>query len=536
MTGPQGMGPLIPGGGVPGFPGGGGPALLEWFDDFDRANGNIDDVDHPWVVTDFTGITSVSSVQINGNKVRLEASRSRARWNLQATGLDQWSQVTVDQTGGSRMGPGVRMNSDDQGYWGSFFPDYAGNLLNYWAIFKQSGNTATQLARGPRITAPSSPITMRLASLDMGSLGTLLVLYHLIGGTPSVVMAAVDYEADTDFDDDSGLDPNLYVGMYGTMDTLHISQAFGFDLWFGGDHEENEDYPAPRVVGGYMIYEPGTSTWQSEFDFSQSMSGKDVLVRGGGSVSGVAYLCVAGGGAGGNVCGGGGGGGGVIYGTTLLSTPQTIVVGAGGVAGGTISSPSTNGGNSQIGSLVTTIGGGKGAGTNAGDAPGAGGSGGGDSAFATATTGGAGTVGQGFKGGDGHASYVGAGGGGAGEVGDDDPGTAGVPPIPGTAHGGDGKQWPIASGGDDLYYGGGGGNGQYSINTSMIPGNGGLGGGGKGGRRHNPNAASVPGTPGTGGGGGGAGHNDGGSPGSPFGSAGGYGTVKFRSQNANWSP
>jgi hypothetical protein len=247
----------------------------------------------------------------------------------------------------------------------------------------------------------------------------------------------------------------------------------------------------------------------------------------------VEVLVVAGGGGAGSDMGGGGGGGGVISTTSYSVTagsPITVTVGAGGTgapagAGGHATTKGTNGVNSVFGTL-TAIGGGAGGtsyytfGNSFGNS---GGSGGGGSGYNNSQTpalrigtgygaAGAGTMGQGFRGGWGNSSYYSGGGGGAGGPGVD------ANAIP---HGGPGILNRILD--QDLYWGGGGGGAAYSVSPG---GNGGIGGGGggaigttTGGAGYNngsPGGGGSPGswanTPGgnggqnTGGGGGGGAH------------------------------
>jgi hypothetical protein len=197
----------------------------------------------------------------------------------------------------------------------------------------------------------------------------------------------------------------------------------------------------------------------------------------------VEYLIAAGGGGGGTNMGGGGGGGGVLTGTTILTpTSYVITVGGGGAgapAGTTGGHPTVtggNGGNSSFNGL-TAIGGGwggvsyntQGLGIHFGNS---GGSGGGSAGYnndfvAPGTYGsGAGTSGQGFRGGFQGNAYYSGGGGGAGAAGADGNNQP---------NGGAGKFTGIL--GKPFYFGGGGGGGSYSLSTG---GYGGIGGGGGG--------------------------------------------------------
>jgi hypothetical protein len=226
-------------------------------------------------------------------------------------------------------------------------------------------------------------------------------------------------------------------------------------------------------------------------------------------VTSVEVLVVAGGGGGGTQHGGGGGGsGGLIYNPNYPVTPgstYTITIGAGGTSGA--SSP-TNGGNSVFDSL-TAIGGGAGGNEAAPQNGSLGGSGGGGAGFATATSGGAGTAGQGNPGGRGAfrvdigTTYgSGAGGGGAGQPGWD--GAEGQDTF-GAGGGGDGLYFGHVYGtnyGESGWFAGGGGGGYWGSSFSGV-GMGGRGGGGNGGAGSTTNLAATAGTANTGGGGGG---------------------------------
>ncbi len=217
------------------------------------------------------------------------------------------------------------------------------------------------------------------------------------------------------------------------------------------------------------------------------------------------YLVVGGGGGGGassNGAAGGGGAGAVRSGTNAFSVGSTIVtVGAGGAGGTTFAG--TTGDDSILGSVVTSLGGGKGGTGTSGTSPastfdgGAGGSGGGGGADGS-TSGIAGTAGTGGNiGGTGfasvtNASRAGGGGGGAGGAGTNASSGAG-------GAGGAGAASSIT--GTSVTYGGGGGGG-----AAGTAGNGGTGGGGAGG----DNSAGSNGTDGLGGGGGGSSNTSGG--------------------------
>jgi hypothetical protein len=233
------------------------------------------------------------------------------------------------------------------------------------------------------------------------------------------------------------------------------------------------------TTGNPEWWDATTSTW---LQFSQPA---------GYSVN---YLVVAGGGGGGSqvdsvLNGGGGGAGGLLATTATLSsgTAYTITVGSGGAV-------DTNGSNSVISTVATSVGGGKGGGLTQPTTGGDGGSGGGGNAkVAGGSAGGSGTAGQGNGGGAGQGSggnFLGGGGGGASAS-----GASGVS----SGNGGAGASNSI-SGASVFYAGGGGGGG-----NSGFFGTGGVGGGGRGGT--NVTNSAVAGTANTGGGGGGSANN-----------------------------
>lgn len=275
------------------------------------------------------------------------------------------------------------------------------------------------------------------------------------------------------------------------------------------------------ATGGNTVYDIDMEGTVYRVHVFTSGTGSFIVSHGGS----VEYLIVAGGGAGGGYGGndgsGGGGAGGLITGSTTV-TPQTysIVVGDGGAGtGGSIRG--NNGGNSSAFGL-TAIGGGGGGSEGALRPGAAGGSGGGAGGYAMSHVGGAGTSGQGNKGGDNYYTDAnnlgGGGGGGAGAPGQN--GSSGVSPYLG--NGGDGVSSSIT--GTIVYYAAGGGcGGGYDGNGGF----GGFGGGGNGGGGTARQIGGIPGTPNTGSGGGGSGGinrpNGGGTSG-----AGGSGIVIIR--------
>jgi len=258
----------------------------------------------------------------------------------------------------------------------------------------------------------------------------------------------------------------------------------------------------------------------------------------GGFALDVDYVVVAGGGSGGPTPGGGGGGGGYRTsfpgGTklTLTDPVTTITVGAGGTG---VTSPggspsiANRGGNSDVGGIFSSTGGGKGGNRDVpnfpdiADDPSSGGSSGGTphrgSTTAQANLGGYSPP-EGNQGGtSGDAQFQASGGGGASQAGQ--PATGGTNGPKG--NGGDGSANSI-DGVSTTYAGGGGGGGYFSA----PGGNGGAGGGGDG---TNPQSGTgQPGTNALGGGGGGSAYQPGGN--AP-GSNGGSGKVIIRVASAD---
>jgi hypothetical protein len=233
------------------------------------------------------------------------------------------------------------------------------------------------------------------------------------------------------------------------------------------------------------------------------------------------YLVVAGGGGSAGYNGGGAGAGGLRSTITATGgggslesalsvakdTSYTVTVGAGGTAGNNASGSAGTAGSNSVFSTITSIGGGQTTSNANGSTGGSGGGGGG--ATGTSRTGGAGTVNQGFAGGNNVTSgnYPSGGGGGAGAVGSNGSGSV-------SGNGGNGVTTSIT--GTSVTYAGGGGGG--STIDGATRGTGGTGGGGNGGASGN---AGTAGTVNTGGGGGGGAH-------SQNGAAGGSGIVIIR--------
>ena len=198
------------------------------------------------------------------------------------------------------------------------------------------------------------------------------------------------------------------------------------------------------------------------------------------------YLVVAGGGGGGGgggdanftYSGGGGGAGGLLQGsiTFTKSTTYTITIGAGGAGGvGVNSGPGSNGANSSIigsGVSIITIGGGAGGGAVVGVSTSGGSGGGAGARNGTSQTGSAGTTGQGNSGGNGGGGTANSGGGGGGGAGG--AGTSGNSLYSGNIGSG-GAGLSIAITGSSVTYAAGG------TPTAATPSYAGSGGGGGGG-------------------------------------------------------
>lgn len=187
----------------------------------------------------------------------------------------------------------------------------------------------------------------------------------------------------------------------GYVDNVLVEEGNAVNPYFDGDtvdcHWNGSKNGSTSTQNVYKIH---TFTSNGTFDISSL----------GSTFNSVEYLVVAGGGAGGNYNGGGGGAGGMLtnVGGTLLPVTlgsYPVVVGAGGV-GTAYPNPGGNGGNSSVLGLTAIGGGGGGApwgnGVNNEAGGRAGGSGGG-AGYNTnyIASGGAGTAGQGNKGGDG---------------------------------------------------------------------------------------------------------------------------------------
>lgn len=166
----------------------------------------------------------------------------------------------------------------------------------------------------------------------------------------------------------------------------------------------------------------------------------------------IEYLVAGGGGGGGceassNSRGGGGGGaGGLLHGSLILGIGDvTVTVGSGGIGASSYDASGTQGGDSSLGTLVLSYGGGFGAGS--GNSAGSGGSGGGGGYYA----GGAGTSGQGFGGGTGSATSTTTGGSGGGSSAAGGNAVSGGGPVPGgagTSNSITGTAYTYARGGD----------------------------------------------------------------------------------------
>jgi hypothetical protein len=261
--------------------------------------------------------------------------------------------------------------------------------------------------------------------------------------------------------------------------------------------------PTPTVLNGYRTH-AYTTTGTS--GFTPSVTGV------------VEVLVVAGGGGAGSNHAGAGGAGGVLYDSEyqVISGQQYVVtVGAGGAVGPSYSATQgLNGSNSVFGTLVAAGGGGGGnrrdngtAGIEYGLWGGSGGGGGGQGSDNNPTIwGGAGTLGQGYHGGDG-AFHAGAGGGGAGGPGGSVNASDGA--LASTIRPGNGghgmyfPQFAHVGGYPAGWFGGGGAGGGHDTGQS-FPAKPGMGGGGWPQGYVASGNESVNGKVNTGGGGGGS--------------------------------
>jgi hypothetical protein len=279
-------------------------------------------------------------------------------------------------------------------------------------------------------------------------------------------------------------------------------------IWLGNsaiNRNRVEPFRPPIITGGTLSSDAthyyNTFTESANFVIAQSnLLSSDILVIAGGGASG------------GSWAGGGGAGGLAFYESQALPIgTYAVTVGAGGagVPGNVPSTAGSNGVNSSFGFLTPSIGGGRGGNTQ-GSGAAQGGSGGGGGYFSNNTNGdfGAGTAGQGNRGGSVFAGrFAGAGGGGASEVGAN---------VDGTGKGGNGSSayssWGFATNTGQListtrWYAGGG---SANIQAEPQPA-GGFGGGGS------SASGAANGLANTGGGGGGG-----------FGGSGGSGIVIIR--------
>jgi hypothetical protein len=295
-------------------------------------------------------------------------------------------------------------------------------------------------------------------------------------------------------------------GLVFESESVKNSQNLGVDNEITISSWVRPDQKAEEASGGDQTYylkdnntvyevQAFTETGESKLEVRESIQA-DVLV-------------VAGGGGGGGSGGGGGGAGGLIYeeNYSLETGTYSVNVGRGGAGGEDESIAAEDGENSSFANIEAR--GGGGGGTRNIDSGHNGGSGGGGNKQSL-TSGGNGTEGQGYDGGDGQnygSCGAAGGGGGAGEKGGDERGEG----LGG--HGGDGlylgSEFGKRYGEEGWFAGGGGGSleGDIEYKCNEAPGDGGLGGGGDG-SAGNPGAGN--GMAHTGGGGGGGNQGQGG--------------------------
>jgi hypothetical protein len=308
-----------------------------------------------------------------------------------------------------------------------------------------------------------------------------------------------------------------------TFNSVNFTQYSTFYLY--GVSSGTSILGQPKATGGDIIRYDGTY-WYHAFLSSGSFKPLATLS--------CDYLVVGGGGGGGSLDAGGGGAGGVVSATAQLTAGNlsyTVLIGSGGT-GGSASGNGNSGTNSSITggsiSLTAAVGGGYGAGYQAGvggnAVGGNGGSGGGGSSTSSVgAVGGTQTSAQGYAGGTGYISVgVKAGGGGGGGSG----AAGGSSSSSASGAGGVGlstwSTWATATNtGVSGYYAAGGGGG--GDNRGITAGAGGSGGGGAGSVTTTATSATVN----TGSGGGGGGYNSAGS-GIQTGGAGASGIVIVR--------
>ena len=296
--------------------------------------------------------------------------------------------------------------------------------------------------------------------------------------------------------DDTSSIKNISIISDNSQSFVQYSSAslYGIKRGVDGVVEAAADGGEITQSGGYTIH---TFTASGTFVANRDMDVEYVVVAGGGGAGRSGVGGGAGGGAGGYRCsvsGESSGGGASAEPKLRVSSGESfgVIVGAGG-SGFTNTASNGDGasGSSSIFASITSVGGGGGSGDGGTASPGGSGGGGADD-----DNGAAGTVNQGFAGGNATSVdyQVGAGGGGASAVGGDGYSSGSV------ATGGAGGAGVASSitGSAVARAGGGGGGADYRITNTQ--GAGGVGGGG--------NASATTGQAGTantGGGGGGSG-------------------------------
>lgn len=306
------------------------------------------------------------------------------------------------------------------------------------------------------ISPPSQPVNLEVSNIQPTTA-------TLTWGAPNSGDPVVNYIVIVNNNTPQTLNSStLTVNLTGlTMSTSYTATVTAVNS--GGESIDTVTFTTPSVIvanGGMVttttvgnfVYRVHTFTnvGASTFDVVRAPAGAQIE-----------YLIVAGGGGGGagmsgSHYGGGGGAGGLLTGTaTITAQPYTVTVGGGGTYTNSSGARGANGGNSAVFNL-TALGGGGGAGNTAALS---GGSGGGASYYAT--TRGAGTSGQGFRGGTYNTGGQGAPGGSSSGASPNNstvaaPGTASL--INGSnivyARGGDGN--PLGTGGSGSNNGNGG--------------------------------------------------------------------------------
>ncbi len=378
------------------------------------------------------------------------------------------SHYNVNNPGGSG-GSGIvvlrYLDVSANGTWSSSTPGVATvNPATGVVTAVAPGTTTISFTGTNGICTASAPVTTVVTVLALPSPPTSADVAICAGGTANINATSTGnlikwYNAPTG---------GTLVGV--TASGVNLPVTPGSTTTYYAEAVANNPYATGGTVttfGSYRIHR-----------FNATANGPLVVVKGGN----MEVLVVGGGGGGGTNMGGGGGAGGVIINNSfpVAAGSFTTTVGTGGAGApagvcgaGCHPTVGASNGISSVFSSLTAIGGGRGGngyntqglGNNLGNPGGSGGGANGYNNDGIPQTGGAGTAGQGYRGGNQGVAYFSGGGGGAsGPGGDGNNAPHGGPGIPSSILG------------TEYYFGGGGGGSGYSNQG----GNGGKGGGGGG--------------------------------------------------------